>query len=502
MRVMRIDLRLGRCEEVLADIPDDSIDAIVCDPPYGLGRPPPVVEVMSAWVRGEDYHAKGGGFMAREWDAFVPGPRVWREIHRVLKPGGHCVAFAGTRTVDWMGMAMRFGGFTEIRDCGVWCYWSGFPKSVDVAKELDKARDDTDAIRPWCRWLRETIDAHPTHSILSLAEHFGVHRRMVKHWSARDTDSQPCLPTLDQAAELLELLGARPPADVLEVLEVYNDRKGTWENERPDRESVAEPDRLVYGPGHRLITPGEPVTDEARAWQGFGTAVKPAWEPWILARKAMDGTIAQNVRKWGTGVLNIDACRFAPGDPMWPGPQDNDDTVRPGNQFRGLLYGDGREGFGGGHPGGRFPANLVHSPKASRAERETGCDGLPVVAGFDAVDRAEGSAGLSSPRTGAGRTAGEVRNFHNTVKPVALMRWLVRLVTPPGGTVLDPFMGSGTTGIAAVGQGFGFVGCELDAGHIRIARARIAHAAPGHRVDAPEEALEGVAEPIQRGLFG
>jgi site-specific DNA-methyltransferase (adenine-specific) len=136
---------------------------------------------------------------------------------------------------------------------------------------------------------------------------------------------------------------------------------------------------------------------------------------------------------------------------------------------------------------GRFPANLIHAPKASRAERETGCDGLPVRTGAEATHREEDSDGLNSPRAGAGRTAEGIRNHHPTVKPLNLMKWLVRLVTPKDGTVLDPFMGSGTTGMAAVGQGFGFVGMELEADHMQIARARIEFAAAGGSVECDLE---------------
>jgi hypothetical protein len=382
-------------------MPDDSVDACVTDPPYGLGKPPDPVEVLQAWMAGKDADVSGGGFMGRKWDAFVPGPTVWREVLRVLKPGGHIVCFAGTRTLDWMGMALRLAGF-EVRDCGQWCYWSGFPKSLNVSKAMDAAAGAA--------------------------------------------------------------LG------------------GGWQDE-PWETAAATP--------------------LARQWSGWGTAIKPAVEPWLLARKPLEGTVAANVERWGTGALNIDACRFAPGDPMWPGPSEG--APFKWENGRGMGYHGARDNgpcAAIASDAGRFPANLVYCPKASRAEREAGCEGLPAIAGHEAVGRAEGSAGLT-PRAGAGRSSTRpIRNHHPTVKPLRLMRWLVRLVTPPGGVVLDPFMGSGTTGMAAAGQGFDFVGCELEVPHLRIARARIAYAATGRDIEAPDEATDGVEPLRQVGLFG
>lgn len=231
-----------------------------------------------------------------------------------------------------------------------------------------------------------------------------------------------------------------------------------------------------------------------------------------MARKPISETsIARNVLKWGTGALNIDACRFRPGDVMWPGPDDGQLTQTNRDTGRGAGSGKGAEVFGAfaGIPGGqtagqtigRFPANLLYCPKASRAERERGCEGLPAMSGADAVGREEGSAGLT-PRAGAGRSAEEVRNGHPTVKPIRLMQYLVRLVgCQPGSVILDPFMGSGTTGIACVSQGYSFIGCELSGEYIRIARARIGHAAAGKAIEAPDIALEGVEKPRQVGLF-
>jgi hypothetical protein len=273
--------------------------------------------------------------------------------------------------------------------------------------------------------------------------------------------------------------------------------------------------------------------------EGLGTALKPAWEPILLVRKPLAGTVAGNVLAHGTGALNIDACRVelpegdaptgsgnraswrategrsdipeAPGNVTpsagrWPpnlllsccgsdpheegcavaeldaqsGVSESSDRVRRNGAFKGVAKGADREHESYGHndSGGasRFFPLFRYVPKASRAEREQGCEGLPARSGAQAVGREEGSAGLT-PRAGAGRTASEVRNFHPTVKPRALMAWLCRLITPPGGTVLDPFAGSGSTGIAALLEGFRFVGIERELEYAQIARARLAWAA-------------------------
>ena len=351
---------VGDCLDALRAMPSESVDAVVTDPPYGLGKPPPAADVLRAWLDGATYRATGGGFMGASWDAFVPGPEVWREVARVLKPGGHAVIFAGSRTLDWMGISVRLGGL-EIRDTLGWVYWSGFPKSLDVSKAI-------------------------------------------------------------------------------------------------------------------------PATDAARQWSGWGTALKPAIEPAILARKPLAGTVAANVQRHGTGAINVDGCRLVPGDLAWPGPAEVESNYTTGSDARSLGFHHGVN-TAKDHPlsvrysaAGRWPANLYACAKASRAERERGCDGLPARSGADAVHREEGSAGMQSPRAGAGRKREEVRNHHPTVKPIRLMRWLCRLVTPPGGLVVDPFAGSGSTGVAAVLEGFDFTGCELDEGHAAIARARIGHA--------------------------
>ena len=280
------------CIQAMQNMEDNSVDAIVTDPPYGIG------------------------FMGKKWDQDVPGDAWAAECLRVLKPGGHIIAFAATRTVHRLATTIEDAGF-EIRDMVAWLQWQGFPKSMQV----------------------------------------------------------------------------------------------------------------------------EPLS-------GWGTALKPSQEPAVLARKPLDGTVADNASKWGTGGLNIQGCMIQPGDAAWPGPQ-NDETHA------------------------RWPANIYHCPKPARSEKEEGCEDLKGTTGHEATGRKKGSKGLNNPRAGAGRTAEHVKNHHPTVKPINLMRWLVRLVTPPEGVVLDTFLGSGTTCIAAQREGIRSIGIEKEPEYAKIAKARL-----------------------------
>jgi DNA modification methylase len=352
---MKWHLHHGDCVEFMATLPAESVDSVVCDPPYGLG------------FMGKEFDKLGNGKAQQAWHE-----RWLAEALRVLKPGGHLVAFGGQRTIHRLTVAAEDVGF-EIRDLGSWAFWSGFPKSLDVSKALDSAA--------------------------------GAERVSV------------LVPT----------------------------KKG---NTKGDRGISYAGDSFS---GFRDVS--SPSTESAKKWQGWGTALKPALEPFVVARKPLIGTVAETVLRYGTGALNIDATRYKRGDRAWPGPDNDVDAVDLG----------------------RWPANVYHCPKVSRAEREAGCEHLPARSGAEAVDREEGSAGTNSPRAGAGRTADAVRNHHPTLKPIELMAWLCRLVTQPGGVVLDPFAGSGSCGAAALQGGFRYLGAELDAEYVAIAEARIMH---------------------------
>jgi site-specific DNA-methyltransferase (adenine-specific) len=422
---MKFDLHHGDCLEVLRTMADNSADSIVTDPPYGLS------------------------FMGKKWDYDVPGVEVWAECLRVLKPGGHLLAFAGTRTQHRMAVRIEDAGF-EIRDMIAWVYGSGFPKSLDVSKAIDKAAGAE----------REVVGPNPWNH---------VRNHSPEAWNG---------PTRTQ-----------------------DGKYGST------------------GSGHSDIT--APATESAKQWEGWGTALKPALEPITMARKPLIGTVADNVPKHGTGGLNIDGCRVVmqPGDTKGEfGPR----SVGLGENNTNGIYGGGFARQDADESKGRWPANLIHDGSdevvglfpetgASKAGVRDpngsmgyhgGASGLPgVVSGHSDKggsaarffycakaskrDRDEGLEGFElkrggsetfDPRTrdGVGAERQPTRaNVHPTVKPTDLMRYLCRLVTPPGGVVLDPFMGSGSTGKAAMLEGFRFVGIEREAEYLAIARARI-----------------------------
>lgn len=438
----------GDCLEELRQFDAASVDSVVTDPPYGLGDTSPsnVEACLRAWLVGDEHEASAPGFMGRAWDSWVPGPNVWRECLRVLKPGGHLLAFAGSRTVDLMGVALRLAGF-EVRDTLQWLYGSGFPKSLDVSKAIDAAA--------------------------------GAEREVVGTYTARGF------------------------ADVSPT----DDGRNQW---------------AAGAVSDKAGTRTAPATDDARTWSGWGTALKPAAEPILMCRKPLAGTVAANVLDHGVGGVNVDGCRVQTADELVRPPADNQQSVFEGGPLgRGVQV----------EPPGRWPANVIlthalgcagdrngggcvdgcavgelgeqsGASTPSDAERRNSADaqartvamraGSPggwVTRGHDDAGtaarffptfryqakaaRGEREAGVTGERR---RQAGQCQrvNHHPTVKPVDVMRWLVRLVTPPGGLVLDPFCGSGTTGCAAVLEGFRFVGIEREAEYAAIARQRIA----------------------------
>ena len=369
---------VGDCAERLRELEPESVDAVVTDPPYGLG------------------------FMGKAWDHAVPSADVWSEVLRVLKPGGHMVAFFGSRTYHRGAVAIEDAGF-EIRDQLMWIYGSGFPKSLNVAIAIDKQAGATGDRGRRC-----------------------------------------------------SVVGNRAQGEDVE--------------------------RAVGMPAH------EPITEDAKRWSGWGTALKPAHEPIVLARKPFRGTVARNVLEHGTGAINVEACRIPASD----------NTPAPVGKF-GRTYSLGPSGFTGERDGssddlGRWPANVMHDGADDVLEHFPRSDSTPYrenVAAGDVLPLSTRAAGGFSDSGSAARffyTAkasaddrneelpSRMRNRHPTVKPCDLMRWLVRLIAPPGGVVLDPFMGSGSTGKAAMLEGFDFVGCELDPAHAEIAELRISGA--------------------------
>jgi DNA modification methylase len=423
----------GDCIDVLRELPDASVDAVVTDPPYGLEFMGKAWDSFGADVRQRDdaTFTKGdtrhgtvrfglgqsyGGDTGRSMRAFQAWCEEWAaECLRVLKPGGHLLAFGGTRTWHRLACAIEDAGF-EVRDSIAWLYGSGFPKSLDVSKAIDKAA--------------------------------GAER-----------------------ASLGIVKGAASSAT----------------------ESLG-----VFAPEYHATAP---ATDDARRWQGWGTALKPAHEPVVVARKPLDGTVAANVLRHGTGALNIDGCRISANGERFGG-----GATGTSGFVDGYERGDG---FVEGNPAGRWPANVIldgaHAAELDRQAPNTGAAAPASGPTYSGPSKSDSMAGAfrgngDAPPVFHGDTGGASRFFyvakaptaerpregdtaHPTVKPLDLMRHLVRLVTPPGGVVLEPFAGSGTTAEACVIEGFRCIAIEREADYLPLIVQRL-------------------TKPIQPDLFG
>ena len=435
----------GNCLELLTTLGDCSVDSIVTDPPYELG------------------------FMGKHWDnsGIAHNVKLWAECLRVLKPGGHLLAFGGTRTYHRMACAIEDAGF-EIRDSIHWTYGSGFPKSLNVGKAIDKGEgENRDRQLRFTEWMRSTgITAKQIDLITGtcMGAHYTTH------------PSQPAIAT----ADMFDALRPHLPEVPEEIERLVAERTGIEWPEYKNRPVVGAKISGIYnkdeGPRHTIgslksvkVSITTSATDAAKQWDGWGTALKPSHEPIVVARKPLTCTVAANVQEWGTGALNIDGCRVGYGGQLkWAEPRDM--------------------GFGGGsdsgsvvaleNTAGRWPANtiLTHHPDCE-SECVEGCPckemGEPsrffTQTSYDEPD--DWPTTLYYAKASSSER-GEF-NHHPTVKPVALMRHLVRLVTPPNGTVLDPFLGSGTTAVAAVLEGFDWVGCELTPDYWPIIESRV-----------------------------
>jgi len=416
-----VTLYHGDCLDVMAGLPPASVDSVVTDPPYGLG------------------------FMGREWDALPPGELWARECLRVLKPGGHLLAFGGTRTWHRLAVAVEDAGF-EIRDGIAWLYGAGFPKSLDVGKAIDKAAGAE---------RTERSGVKPGH----------------ENFIGRDN-----IASLREGGALNGEGGYSRP----------------WMH---DPEKV-EASHYTYAP----------VTSDAERWHGWGTALKPAFEPIVVARKPLAGTVAGNVLAHGTGALNIAGCRVgmsasdaAAINAKHAGMNATTYERPPGTSLN-LSTNPMPLKPAEAHPAGRWPTNVVLSDdQAAELDRQTG-----VLTSGGGIKNPPGSLngymeGRASQRRDAGivheaNSGGASRFFptfryqakaptgerpkvngeaHATVKPLDLMRWLVRLVTPPGGTVLEPFAGSGTTAEACVHEHMRCIAIEREAAYLPLIVARL-----------------------------
>jgi len=376
----------GNNLDLLKTLPDNSVDSVVTDSPYGLS------------------------FMNKKWDYDVPSVELWKEVYRVLKHGGHLLSFGGTRTYHRMVINIEDAGF-EIRDQIIWLYGSGFPKSLNVGKAIDQLRGNE----------RENVGIGKAGKGFNKIKGFGKN------------------------------------------VNLGGEANFTWETTKGNSE-----------------------------WEGWGTALKPANEPICLARKPLsEKSIAENVLKHGTGGINIDGCRVST--------EDKTQRENKGEEwgFRKDEYYENREKEVFGSSLGRFPANVIHDGsdevlecfpdnKGAFSPVKSGQKGFGgeiygkyAQAGDDGktfYNDGLGSASRFFYCAKASKSDREEGNNHPTVKPTELMRYLCRLITPPNGIVLDPFMGSGSTGKGAILEGFDFIGMELDPEYVEIAKARIAHA--------------------------
>ena len=456
---MRYELKHGDCLDVLRSMPESSVDSVVTDPPYGLA------------------------FMGKKWDYDVPSEEIWRECLRVLKPGGHLLAFAGTRTQHRMAVRIEDAGF-EIRDMIAWVYGSGFPKSLDVSKAIDKANGREFADRyALGRHIRERREA------------CGFTRAQVNEWLNAATKAEHYesdsagfarVPTLADWRILQERLGLSDEWREL-VERIQAEREVVGVETLPDTSIVRAGFVGMTAPNgvtpKRSVNITTPATEPARQWDGWGTALKPALEPITVARKPLVGTVAANVLAHGTGAINVDGCRVgADGGTCRDGK-----GTKPNDAGGENMRGHGIAALNAG----RWPANLIHdgsdevvglfphSTSGANPTRRTGL-GYHGADGQTECDAPRGADSGSAARffycAKASKADRDEGNTHPTVKPTALMRYLCRLVTPPNGIVLDPFMGSGSTGKAAMLEGFRFIGIERDADYLEIAKARIASA--------------------------
>lgn len=691
----------GNNIDVLKQIADNTIDAIVTDPPYGLGKEPNAEELMKDWIEKGYHEISGTGFMGKKWDAFVPQPLFWKEAFRVLKHGGHVLSFFGTRTYDWGVMAMRFAGF-EVKDTITWHYgclsedteiftengWVRYNQFHNKSSILvyNKETDEYFFQQPekWNEYIIQDtcyrIQSDSTDQVVSRNHRCLIERDGKLQFELAEVLAQQQkanIPYLESFGnKYMTTLATITPVEYSGVIFCPTVSTGAFVARRngkifltgnsgfPKSHNIGKAidkmkgvEREVVGQRNDILTKQAkdiklgkrkilesldngapernngfknvsaditaPATEEAKYWEGFGSALKPASEPIVLARKPLEKglSIAENVLKWGTGGINIDGCRITTNDDL----AKNYNSIRKSDDEMGergykMGFRQGKDSYAEATEStslGRFPANLIlsHHPectlnglkkvksnahhttkynenetlykggwkdgedfgnkfadengeetiedwtchedcpikimdeqsgisksgknieekgtggiwqkssglpvgnqygdsggssrffycaKASKSERNNGLNGFKEKTSGSLNFRNPSSSGRSEDAPSVEAMGGLTKpkqNFHPTVKPVKLMQYLVRLITPPNGKVLDPFCGSGTTGIACKLEGFEFVGIEQDAEYCKIAEARIAN-----YQEEPEEPLKFIEEEdkpimIQQTLF-
>ncbi len=461
----------GNCLEELKDLADNSVDAIVTDPPYGLGdsNPDYIMSALKMWIEGDRAHIPAGkGFMGKTWDSFVPPPAVWDECFRVLKPGGYILVFAGSRTQDLMGLSVRMAGF-EIRDSLSWVYAQGFPKSLDIGKALEKAGNE-EAAEQWSGWgtaLKPAVE--PIIMGRKPLSEKNVSLNVLK-WGVgginidesrigMDTMGGGTMPDLrDVGAKSKEAIGI----DKLSFGQVSGAERIEYNNFKTGR----FPANLLLSHADDCVEVGvieeSYVINKTEEWTGFGQKERPDYE--------------STEQKVSTPLYEcVDGCPVKE--------LDEQSGIRPGGTYpakRGQAvntsFASGQETEGGqrqmGDTGGA--SRFFYVGKANKKDRNEGLDGL----------EEKGKVFNGKNDTSAGNAPGSVEdkfttkpqaNHHPTVKPTSLMEYLIKMVCPQGGVVLDPFSGSGSTGKAAVRNGFKFVGVEMTDEYLPIIKGRLEH---------------------------
>lgn len=450
---MHFQTYLGDSLEVLKTIPSNSVDSLVTDPPAGIG------------LLGLDWDKDKGG--RKQWINWLT--QVMSECHRILKPGAHGFVWAIPRTSHWTGIALEEAGF-EIKDVITHLFGSGFPKSVAIDKAIDRAKyTSTDDLFRITDWIRERRDE------LKLTNKEPDEIAGVKggacHWTAKRPFGQPHAPTKERWEKLEVVLGPAPQW-LNDLIKPAHEIGENWSK----RTVVGHYTKDAGGIGGMAFrstdhSKTKPTSDLSKPWEGWGTALKPASEHWILIQKPIsEHNIAANILKHGVGGINIDSSRV-PIKGTIPS------TVNLDFQDGGFLWDAktrSKNSIYHQHPKGRFPSNVVitrtnHSDCPAKIINNQSARELEVTEYFKNFKMEAPFLYCKKPSK---NEKGE-NNIHPTVKPLRLMRYLSKMITPSGGVVLDPFMGSGTTGVAALFESFNFIGIERDETYFQIANKRL-----------------------------